>query len=97
MQFLVVRRRRLGVAIPTAELRKTVPVMADVHIHESMSQSLGRSTVEAWIHCSAPGREDIPRLLDAKVNGMAQLGMNINGIEEVDGALYAQSWWCRLP
>jgi len=27
---------------------------------------------------------------------MAQLGMNINGVEEVDGALYAQSWWCRV-
>jgi len=26
---------------------------------------------------------------------MAQLGMNINGVEEIDGVLYAQSWWCR--
>jgi len=36
-----------------------------------------------------------PRLHDAKVNGMAQLGMNINGVEDIDGVLYAQSWWCR--
>jgi hypothetical protein len=26
---------------------------------------------------------------------MAQLGININGVEEIDGVLYAQSWWCR--
>ena len=37
----------------------------------------------------------IPRLHDAKLNGMAQLGININGVEEIDGVLYAQSWWCR--
>ncbi|UBM27693.1 phage tail length tape measure family protein [Pseudomonas sp. p1(2021b)] len=42
-----------------------------------------------------PSGEVIPRLHDACVNGMAQLGMNITGVEEVDGVLYAQSWWCR--
>ncbi len=26
---------------------------------------------------------------------MAQPGMNINGFEDIDGVLYAQSWWCR--
>ena len=25
---------------------------------------------------------------------MAQGGMNLTGFEEVDGVLYAQSWWC---
>jgi hypothetical protein len=25
----------------------------------------------------------------------ALLGININGIEEIDGVLYVQSWWCR--
>jgi len=27
---------------------------------------------------------------------MAQFGININRVEEVDGVLYAQSWWCRV-
>lgn len=40
--------------------------------------------------------EIIPHLHDAKVNGMVQLGMNINGVEDIDGVLYAQSWWCRV-
>jgi len=30
-----------------------------------------------------------------KVNGIAQLGRNINGVEDIDGVLYAQSWWYR--
>lgn len=97
MQFLVVRRRHLGVAISLKELEKIQPIRADVHIHECRSDALGRCCVEAWVHTSTSTNEVIPPLLDAKVNGVAQLGMNICGIEEVDGALYAQSWWCRLP
>ena len=97
MHFLLVRRRHLGVAIPSKELSKIQPIKADVHIHESHSQAIGRCCVEAWVHSAVAGRDVIPRLLDAKVNGMAQLGLNISGIEEVDGAFYAQSWWCRLP
>jgi len=39
-----------------------------------------------------PGPDIIPRLHDTKVDGMAQLGVNINGVEDIDGVLYAQSW-----
>jgi len=96
MNFLIVRRRERGVAIPSERLSKIQPVKGDIHILESHSQALGRPCVQAWIFKSDPGPDVFPRLLDAKVNGMAQLGMNINGVEEVDGALYAQSWWCRI-
>lgn len=96
MNFLIVRRRERGVAIPSERLNKIQPVKGDIHILESHSQALGRPCVQAWIFKSDPGPDVLPRLLDAKVNGMAQLGMNINGVEEIDGALYAQSWWCRV-
>ncbi|MGO0694151.1 hypothetical protein ACTORG_11720 [Pseudomonas guariconensis] len=96
MNFLIVRRRELGVAIPKEKLRKVQPIKGDVHIVETHSEALGRVATQAWVFKSSPGPEIIPRLLDAKVNGMAQLGININGVEEVDGALYAQSWWCRV-
>jgi len=39
------------------------------------------------------GLDIIPH--DAKANVVAQLGMNINEVKEVDGVLYAQSWWFR--
>ncbi|GEM_PF-1875320 len=35
------------------------------------------------------------QLHDVEVNGTAQLGININGVEEIDGLLCVQSWWCR--
>ena len=89
MYFLLVRRRVNGVAIPTSQLR------ADIHIGDHHSEPLGRVATQAWVFNPTPGPDVIPRLHDARVNGMAQLGMNINGIEEIDGVMYAQSWWCR--
>ena len=50
----------------------------------------------ASIFNTAPGPHRLPPLLDASVTNMATLGMNISGIEEVDGVFYFQSWWCRL-
>ncbi|AIL61190.1 hypothetical protein PSAKL28_19690 [Pseudomonas alkylphenolica] len=68
----------------------------DIQISECHDAGLGRSTISAWIFSSGPGADVIPRLLDVKITGMAQVGMNLTGIEEVDGAYYAQSWWCRV-
>ncbi|MCY1454017.1 hypothetical protein D9M71_710490 [compost metagenome] len=96
MRFLILRRRQLGVAIPTDQLRKMQPLAGDIQISECHSESLGRSTTSAWIFGSGPGPDVFPRLLDVKITGMAQVGMNLSGIEEVDGAFYAQSWWCRV-
>lgn len=95
MYFLLVRRRVNGVAIPSDQLRKIQPLRADIHIGDHHSGPLGRVSTQAWVFNPSPGPDIIPRLHDAKLNGMAQLGININGVEEIDGALYAQSWWCR--
>lgn len=96
MYFLIVRRRERGVAIPNEQLAKIKPLRADVHLHECHSAALGRCCIEAWVFNPAPSADIIPRLLDAKVNGMGSLGLNITGVEDVDGVLYAQSWWCRV-
>ncbi|MCL8301409.1 hypothetical protein [Pseudomonas mosselii] len=95
MYFHLIRRRELGAAIPADQLRKISPLKVDVQIFEHHSQSLGRVTTQAQVLNRSPGPDIIPPLLDAKVTGMATLGMNITGVEEVDGVLYAQSWWCR--
>lgn len=97
MLFKILRRRVRGVAIPVEKLSKMQPLLADIHINESHCTQLGRSTTQAWVFSASPGTEVIPRLFDVKITGMAQGGMNITGVEEVDGALYAQSWWCRSP
>lgn len=95
MYFLLVRRRVRGVAIPNGQLTKIQPIRADVHIEYGHSTVLGRQCLGAWVFNPTPGPDVIPRLHDARVTGMAQGGMNITGVEEVDGVLYAQSWWCR--
>ena len=37
----------------------------------------------------------LPPLLDARLSGMATNAFTLSGLEEIDGCLYAQSWWCR--
>lgn len=96
MYFLVVRRRSHGAALPSEQLRQQSPIRADVHIGEHQSVLLGRVSTQAWVFNPAPGADVIPRLHDARITGMAQQGMNISGVEEIDGVLYAQSWWCRV-
>ncbi|MFG0338809.1 MULTISPECIES: hypothetical protein [Pseudomonas] len=95
MYFLIIRRRERGAAIPPEKLKKVQALRADIHIGDHHSEPLGRVATQAWVFNPSPGPDVIPRLHDAKVNGMAQLGININGVEEIDGVLYAQSWWCR--
>ncbi|MNN29899.1 hypothetical protein D3C81_1435210 [compost metagenome] len=97
MYFLLVRRRESGVAIPSAQLRNVQPLKADVHIGDHHSETLGRVSTQAWVFNPTPGPDIIPRLLDAKITTMAQGGISITGVEEIDGVLYAQSWWCRTP
>jgi hypothetical protein len=97
MWFLVTPRRRLGVALSKQEVSKAIPVKADVHITERHDEGLGRSSTMAYVFSASPRPTvPLPDLLDAKITGMAQNGINITGIEEVDGAYYFQSWWCRL-
>ncbi|MND58160.1 hypothetical protein D3C80_493060 [compost metagenome] len=80
---------------PISSVQEDPAPEADIHIGDHHSEPLGRVSTQAWVFNSSPGSDILPRLHDAKLNGMAQLGLNINGIEEIDGALYAQSWWCR--
>ncbi len=97
MHYLIVCRRRLGVALDQKELRKAEPVRGDIQIMEMHDDTLGRTTISAYLFKPSPHMPDpLPRLLDVRVTGMASNGMNLTGVEEIDGALYSQSWWCRV-
>lgn len=65
--------------------------VACVFLLDPHREPLCRVSTQVCVFNTTPGPDIIPRLLDAKINGMAQLEMNINGIEEIDGTLYAQS------
>ncbi len=96
MEYLIVPRRRLGVAVGSKELRRIQPTKGDLQIAELQSEALGRVTVSAWVFVSSPNTPDpLPRLLDVRITGMSTNGMNITGIEQIGDAFYSQSWWCR--
>lgn len=95
MKCLIVCRRDRGVAIPRKELERITPVVGTVMMIVSNSEYFGRETREVYIFKNGPGPDLLPRLMDAQVTGMSLNGMNITGVEEIGGVLYAQSWWCR--
>lgn len=96
MYYLIVPRRRLGVAIDKKELQRVTPIRGDIHIIEMKNEALGRTTISAWVFQSAPSAPDIlPPLLDVRITGMATLGMNLTGVEQIGDAFYSQSWWCQ--
>lgn len=70
MYFLIVRRRKLGVAIPTDQLGKIQALKADIHIGDHHSAPLGRMSTQAWVFTHSPGADIIPRLHDAKASGI---------------------------
>ncbi len=96
MNYLIVPRRRLGIAVDSKELRRIQPIQGDIQIAELPSEALGRVSVSAWIFVHSSNMPDpLPRLLDVRITGMSTNGMNITGIEQIGDAFYSQSWWCR--
>ncbi|MCJ8207752.1 hypothetical protein [Pseudomonas sp. RGM2987] len=95
MYFLITPRRKLGVAIPKDQLKNAEAFRGNIIISESLEPDFGRAAVVAKIFNSGPDPDNIPPLLDVKITGMAQGGMNLTGVEKIGDAFYAQSWWCR--
>jgi hypothetical protein len=96
MYFLITPRRRLGVALTPKEVAAATPIKGDVQMNERHCETLKRTTTEAFVMRYGPPPDVLPRLIDARVTGLGTNGMNITGIEEVDGVYYFQSWWCRV-
>lgn len=96
MNFQIVPRRVLGVAIPKTELRSVQPVSGHVIISECHDPDFGRSVLKAEVFKTNSGPDILPPLIDVKITGMAQSGMNLSGMEKIGDAFYAQSWWCRV-
>lgn len=93
--YKIIRLREKGRPKTKAQLKSEEPQRLDVAIEIDMDTVMGRPARVARIHHGGPRDADpIPRLYDAEVNSMAPLAMIITGIEEVDGVMYAQSWWC---
>jgi hypothetical protein len=97
MQFLIVPMRERGVARSKRDIASAEPVTGDIIFSSTPSDLLKRAANTASLrHGAWPGDEPPLRpLLDARMSSMATLGFTLSGLEEVDGVLYAQSWYCR--
>lgn len=96
MYFLITRMREKGVARPWTDIRHSVPIRGDVNICNEMCQALNRTSDIASVRGPMPLEPSaLLPLLDARVSVMATNAFTLSGLEEIDGVLYAQSWWCR--
>ena len=97
MYFLITRMREKGVAWDWKAIRQTVGIRADINIRNQMCEQLNRTSDIAEIRPAGMPLDAVPLppLLDARLSGMATNAFTLSGLEEIDGCLYAQSWWCR--
>lgn len=97
MMYRILRLRDKGRPKSKAELKAEKPLHLDISIGISLDTPMGRQSRTASIHHGGPRESDpLPPLYDAEVNSMAPLAMIITGVEEIDGVMYAQSWWCGI-
>ncbi|EIK96037.1 hypothetical protein PMM47T1_13795 [Pseudomonas sp. M47T1] len=96
MYVLVTRRRHLGVGLDQAAVRSAEAIKGDIEVRLDKAPCLGREANIAQMRpvdpmCASP----LPLLYDATMTWMSTNGFVLSGVEEVDGVMYAQSWWCR--
>lgn len=97
MYFLITVMREKGVARPWKDIRGDTPIRGDINIRNQMCEQLNRMSDIAEMRPPSMPLDEVPfrPLLDARISGMATNAFTISGLEEIDGVLYAQSWYCR--
>lgn len=77
--------------LPSKRLRGDVQLELDPH------SPLGRPALCAHVLNTTPGPDQLTRLHDARVEGIATLALVIHGYELIEGRLFPQAWHCRVP
>lgn len=97
MYFLITPMREKGVARDWKAIWQTVGIFADINIRNQMCEQLNQTSDIAEIRPAGMPLDAVPLppLLDARISGMVTNAFTLSGLEEIDGCLYAQSWWCR--
>ncbi len=97
MYFLITVMRENGVVREWKVIRQTVGIRGDINIRNQMCEQLNRTSDIAEIRPAGMPLDAVPLLplMDARLSGMATNAFTLSGLEEIDGCLYAQSWWCR--
>lgn len=96
MYFQITQMRSRGVALPLEEIRSIKPLEGDIYVQTERSKHLNRQAEVATIRKKNPvGPEPLNPLLDVRLSGMATGAFVLSGVEEIDGCLFAQAWYCK--
>jgi hypothetical protein len=99
MQFLVLRMRQCGRALPRRHLANGERVHGDLRIEQAFDEHLRRYVRMARLldvyRPVAPDR--FPPLLDPTITAMSPLAFTLSGFERLDAVEYAQAWLVMRP
>ena len=96
MYFKITQMRRRGIALPWKEIHSIAPLKGDLYVQSGPCESLNRDSEIATVRKNNPlDPEPMTPLLDVRLSRMATGGFVLSGVEEIDGCVYAQSWYCK--
>lgn len=85
-----------GAPLTQQAIQAVEPVRGDVILGQQRVEALKRYSDVAYIYRSGVADpEPLSMLYDAAVRTIGTNGFVITGYEIIDGAAYAQSWWCQ--
>lgn len=105
MHYEVLPLYHLGVRRKQKELDRAERISADIHIQHDKWGPLGRESLMAYLFSQslpsvrehlASEQENLPKLWDVRLQGMATLAFVIEGVEFIDGRMYQQAWHCKV-
>lgn len=98
MFFQILPLYELGVKRSQRDRDAYPRVYRDVQIRVDQLTPLGRPTLTAYLFKAMPHfRDELPRLYEVNLDGMATLAFVIEGVELVNGHFYQQAWHCKEP
>ena len=96
MLVIATPMRERGVPRSRTDIGRGNGARGNLFIEEAGDETLGRTLRVARLSGNAPlDKAPLLPLADATLLWMGTDGFVISGFETVDGAQYAQSWWCR--
>ena len=97
MKVRVVRMRHQGVPVERKRVNHDPGVVGELFVEEHVDKACGRTLRVARLASTGPLDSSlVPQLADVQLLWVGNQGFVLNGVEQVNDAVYAQSWWCRL-
>jgi hypothetical protein len=92
----VIRMRQGGVPIGRKRVNHDPGVVGELFVEEHIDKDCGRTLRVARLASTGPLDSSLlPQLVDVQLLWVGNQGFVLSGVEQLNEAAYAQSWWCR--